>query len=139
MGSGIGGHQRTYKGRTNEWFTPKWIIDKLGYFDLDPCSSDVRPFDIAPRWFTKEDNGLSKEWTGIVFVNPPYVPETKLWLKKLKEYKNGIALVFAGLKPKCSLTMFGMIVLQSCLSKREFPLPIAQGMRGRVLMVVLPS
>jgi hypothetical protein len=95
MGSGIGGHQRTYQGRTNEWFTPKWIIDKLGQFDLDPCSSDRRPFDIAPRWFTKEDNGLSKEWLGMVFVNPPYGPETKLWLKKLKEYGNGIALVFA--------------------------------------------
>ena len=26
------------KDRSDEWYTPKWIIDALGPFDLDPCA-----------------------------------------------------------------------------------------------------
>ena len=26
------------KVSTDEWYTPRWIIDELGPFDLDPCA-----------------------------------------------------------------------------------------------------
>ena len=32
---------------TDEYYTPRWIIDTLGPFDCDPCAppKDMRPFD----------------------------------------------------------------------------------------------
>jgi hypothetical protein len=92
---GIGGHQRAYKGRTDEWLTPPEIVSSLGPFDLDPCSPINRPWSTANNHFTVEDDGLSKEWNGRVWLNPPYGPETGKWLQKLAEYGNGIALIFA--------------------------------------------
>lgn len=41
---------RQQKNKTvssDEWYTPKWMIDALGPFDLDPCSPKQSPFDTA--------------------------------------------------------------------------------------------
>lgn len=95
MMKGIGGHQRAYEGRTDEWLTPPYIIEALGPFDLDPCSPIIRPWDTALKHFTVEDDGLLQEWSGRVYLNPPYGPETGKWLQKLSVHKNGIALIFA--------------------------------------------
>jgi hypothetical protein len=42
----LGSHQRTI-GNSQNHITPKWIIDRLGPFDLDPCAADPRPWDCA--------------------------------------------------------------------------------------------
>lgn len=91
---GIGGHHRTI-GRTVEWLTPPEILRALGAFDLDPCSPVGRPWDTAARHYTIEDDGLSKPWTGRVWLNPPYGPQTGRWLRRLSRHDDGIALVFA--------------------------------------------
>lgn len=91
---GIGGHQSA-KMRTDEWLTPKSLIDVLGPFDLDPCAPAVRPWPTAARHFTSKDNGIKLRWTGFVWLNPPYGKETGVWLSKLVGHGNGIALVFA--------------------------------------------
>jgi len=78
-----------------EWYTPKYIIDAFPVFDLDPCSPMIRPFETAKNYYTKEDNGLVQNWTGSVWLNPPYGRETKIWMRKLKEHGNGVALIFA--------------------------------------------
>lgn len=80
---------------THVWLTPKYIIDALGTFDLDPCAATNRPFDTALHHYTKEDDGFSQEWFGRVWCNPPYGPELDRWLHKLSNHGNGIALVFA--------------------------------------------
>lgn len=92
---GIGGHQRAYEGRTDEWLTPPEIIQNLGPFDLDPCSPINRPWDTAEHHYTIEDDGLNKEWFGCIWMNPPYGSNTKYWLKKLADHGDGIALIFA--------------------------------------------
>lgn len=78
----------------DEWLTPPFIIDALGEFDLDPCSPTVRPWPTAKIHFTEEDDGLSKNWSGRVWMNPPY-SQNKFWLRKLSSHGNGIALLFA--------------------------------------------
>ena len=78
-----------------EWLTPPEIIKSLGSFDLDPCSPVVRPWKTASNHYTEIDDGLSKQWTGRVWCNPPYGKETFKWLHKLSEHKKGIALIFA--------------------------------------------
>lgn len=95
MSKGIGGHQRAFQGRTDEWLTPPNIIESLGVFDLDPCSPINRPWSTAKQHYTIEDDGLNKDWHGRVWLNPPYGPETGKWLQKLADHFNGIALIFA--------------------------------------------
>ena len=84
-----------------EWLTPPELVKKLGNFDLDPCSPINAPFLHAQNNYTIEDNGLQKEWVGRVYLNPPYGKGMELWLEKLKNHGNGIALIFARTETKC--------------------------------------
>lgn len=81
---------------TDEWYTPRWIIDELGPFDLDPCApaADARPFEIAPVCYTKDDDGLAQDWHGMVWMNPPYSREPlRRFCEKMADHNNGIALL----------------------------------------------
>jgi hypothetical protein len=85
-------------GLSDDWYTPPAIFDALGLtFDLDPCSPGEGHWVPARSIFTKEDDGLSREWFGLVFMNPPFggrnghVP----WLRKFLAHGNGIAIVRA--------------------------------------------
>lgn len=104
MGRGISGHEKPYEGSTNVWLTPKGLIDALGPFDCDPCAAEPRPFDIATVNYTEADNGLSKQWNGFVWCNPPYGPWVGAWLERMREHGNGIALVFARTDTKAMQT-----------------------------------
>lgn len=84
------------KSATVEWYTPPYIIEALGNdFDLDPCAPK-KDWYTAKKCFTKEDDGLVQDWKGFVFLNPPYSsPIIKLFMGKLSEHNNGIALIYA--------------------------------------------
>jgi len=61
----------------NEWYTPKDFIvaarEVMGSIDCDPASSDVANKLVnATTYYTKETDGLSKNWPGNVWMNPPY-------------------------------------------------------------------
>lgn len=93
---GVGGHQRPYRGRTDEWLTPPGILAALGPFDLDPCACpEGRPWPTAALHWTKAEDGLAREWRGRVWLNPPYGPETGRWVRRLADHGDGVALVFA--------------------------------------------
>ena len=98
---GIGSHETPHHGVTNVWLTPKFVIDALGPFDLDPCAApEPRPWPTAKRHIVKAENGLKQPWGGFVFCNPPYGPESGDWVEKLASHGNGIALVFARTETK---------------------------------------
>lgn len=92
----MGGHQSAAMLK-DEWLTPPHIIQALGPFDLDPCapSDERRPWDMAAKHYSAEDNGLAKPWHGRVWCNPPYGLEAARWLERLADHGNGIALIFA--------------------------------------------
>ena len=79
----------------DEWLTPPEIIQALGEFDLDPCAPMERPWDTAKNHMTITDDGLSQEWKGRVWCNPPYGRECKKWIERLADHNNGIGLTFA--------------------------------------------
>lgn len=80
---------------TDSWITPKWLIDRLGSFDLDPCACIPQPWPTAKRMLTENDDGLMAKWEGFVYMNPPYGKALGAWLNRLALHNNGIALVFA--------------------------------------------
>lgn len=82
-----------HEGETNTWLTPLSLIKKLGPFDLDPCGYPGHP--TADRLITLPNDGLNQDWSGRVWLNPPYGRHIGKWLKKLETHGNGIALVFS--------------------------------------------
>jgi hypothetical protein len=81
--------------KNDEWLTPPEILEALGPFDLDPCAPVNRPWPMASRHYTIQDDGLMKPWEGRVWLNPPYGLQAERWLRRLAEHGNGIALIFA--------------------------------------------
>ena len=60
-----------------EWYTPKIYIDSaravLGEINIDPASNNFSQKTInADVFYTIDDDGLTKEWSGKVWMNPPY-------------------------------------------------------------------
>lgn len=89
------------KNSTDEWYTPKEIIDALGEFDLDPCAP-MRPLWRTARvMYNKEQDGLKQKWEGRVWLNPPYSrPTIEHFITRMVEHNNGIALLFNRLDNK---------------------------------------
>lgn len=75
----------------NEWYTPPQYIEAarsaMGAIDVDPASSAVAQKTVnATMWYGIDDDGLSKEWKGRVWLNPPYSKDLiGRFVAKLKE------------------------------------------------------
>ena len=95
MSNGVKFINRAAVGSTDTWLTPRWILDELGTFDLDPCAAPNWP--TAKRMIVTPEDGLAADWSGQrVWLNPPYSNWGE-WLAKLSNENNlnGIALIFA--------------------------------------------
>ena len=77
----------------DDWQTPIALVSALGVFDLDPCANCSNPTRLARRGFTLVDDGLEREWIGRVWLNPPYGASARVWIARLAQHGNGIALI----------------------------------------------
>ena len=90
----IGSHQQAV-GKSQSHFTPRWILDRLGEFDTDPCAGNPRPWDIG-KVNTEADDGLKRPWEGRVFCNPPFNQYVVAdWVDRLAVHGNGVLLIHA--------------------------------------------
>jgi phage N-6-adenine-methyltransferase len=90
----VGHYQRTRKIQMSNlkvhfssdkqtWETPQAFFDMLDaefHFSLDVCATVWTAK--CRRYFTKEDDGLSMEWSGVCWMNPPYGRDIGAWLAK---------------------------------------------------------
>ena len=79
-----------------EWYTPREYLDAaievMGEIELDPASSDTAQEHVnAVCYFTLQDDGLTRDWSGRVFLNPPYaMPQVRDFTAKLAAaYRRG--------------------------------------------------
>lgn len=86
--------------RETRWLTPKYVVDALGEFDLDPCGAPG--WELAKKTYLLEsgDDGLRDPWFGRVWCNPPYGREMPPFLERLADHGRGTALIFARVETK---------------------------------------
>lgn len=70
----------SHNSGVNEWYTPPEYIeaarDVIGTIDLDPASSEIANQSVrATTFYSADDDGLSFDWRGKVWMNPPYASE----------------------------------------------------------------
>jgi phage N-6-adenine-methyltransferase len=80
------GQLSNQSGGTDEWATPQDFYDVVNAefgFDLDVCALDTSAK--CERYFTPETDGLVHDWTGTVWMNPPYGDVIATWMRKAYE------------------------------------------------------
>jgi len=131
-----------FTSSTGDWYTPPEIVEAVrelfdGRIDLDPCSnSHEAPNVPALVHFTREDDGLSRPWSGRVYLNPPYGKGIGPWIEKVREeYEAGrvtaaVVLVKAATDtrwfrvlserfPRCEVA--GRLKFSGCKAPAPFP------------------
>lgn len=72
-----------FSSATDNWATPQDFFDRLNtefHFDLDVCANENN--HKCEKYYTKEQDGLTMPWKGIVWCNPPYGREMGQWVRK---------------------------------------------------------
>lgn len=100
-----------------EWYTPKEFIDSarkvMGSIDLDPASSKRAQKTVgALQYLTIDNDGLSYDWTGNVWMNPPYASGIvdKFMLRVKEDFDGGAITSAITLTNNCTETHW----FQSC-------------------------
>jgi hypothetical protein len=78
----------------DELYTPRFIFDALNViFELDVCAPKGGPLHTpAVDYYDIDSDGLTAEWYGRVWMNPPY-SKPDPWINKWLDHKNGFALI----------------------------------------------
>jgi hypothetical protein len=79
---------------SDDYYTPPWVFERMGLdFDLDVCAPPGGiPWVPALRHFSMVDDGLAQEWTGRVWMNPPF-SKAAPWIKRFIDHADGVCLV----------------------------------------------
>ena len=104
-----------------EYYTPAYIVEAArksfinGKIDLDPASCAFAQKVVkAKRYFTKEDDGLKHNWSGAVFVNPPF-SQLKAFAEKLIRSPDVKEAVFVGRMDIGTEWGQNMLLVSNCL------------------------
>ena len=97
-------HVSQYSG-IYEWYSPLDYVEAaravMGGIDVDPASTELANVQIqATTFYTSEDDGLAQDWSGRVWMNPPYAQPliTQFCTKLAKSVQSGAvsqAVVYA--------------------------------------------
>lgn len=83
-----------FSSKTDLWETPQALFNTLNAefnFDVDVCATADNAK--CAKYFTAEQNGLAQSWSGTCWMNPPYMRQIGLWMRKAYESAQGGATV----------------------------------------------
>lgn len=88
-------HVAAFMSEKQDWATPQAFFDywnETYQFTLDAAAShDNAKCD---RYFTEDDDALTKDWDGVVWCNPPYGHGIGKWVRKgYEESQKGATVV----------------------------------------------
>lgn len=93
----------------------------IGYGDIGKDKLEKTMKQIAKLWqtatqmYNKNHDGLTKDWVGRVWLNPPYSrPLIERFVKRLAEHGNGIALLFN----RCDSKMFQDVIFEKATAMK---------------------
>lgn len=72
-----------FSSETDLWETPQEFFNKLDakfHFTLDVAANDQN--HKCERYYTRQQDGLSQPWDGVIWCNPPYGREIGKWVEK---------------------------------------------------------
>ena len=72
-----------FSSATDLWATPQDLFDRLHArygFETDVCATPENAK--CPKFFTKADDGLAQQWSGVCWMNPPYGRQIGAWMAK---------------------------------------------------------
>lgn len=72
-----------FSSKTDLWETPQDLFDELNeefHFNLDVCALPENAK--CNKFYTPDDDGLIKPWTGVCWCNPPYGREIGKWIRR---------------------------------------------------------
>lgn len=75
-----------FSSKTCEWATPPDLFqawDEKYHFGTDVCATAENAK--CSHYYTKEQDGLRQEWSGMCWMNPPYGREIGAWVRKAWE------------------------------------------------------
>lgn len=75
-----------FSSKSDMWETPKDFFDRLNsefHFTLDACATKENAK--CGDYYTIEQDGLCRNWSGVVWCNPPYGREISKWVRKAYE------------------------------------------------------
>lgn len=70
--------------------TPGWVLEEIGEIDLDPCAGEETR--IGRMNISLPNDGLSAEWDGFVYCNPPF-SQKEAWIARMVSHDNGILML----------------------------------------------
>ena len=75
-----------FSSKTDLWYTPQDFFkkyDDVYKFETDVCATDDNAK--CAKYYTEEMDGLSQEWRGVCWMNPPHGRTISKWMKKAYE------------------------------------------------------
>ncbi len=91
----MAGFKGKFESASVEWPTPPALFDEIDAefkFTLDVAATPENAK--CSKFFTQEDDGLSQDWAGVCWCNPPYGRAMTKWIKKaIRETWNGVTTV----------------------------------------------
>ena len=75
-----------YSSENEVWETPQELFNRLNdefHFDIDVCATSENAK--CSKFFSPLDDGLSQDWQGVCWMNPPYGKKIGTWMKKAME------------------------------------------------------
>ena len=83
-----------FSSKSELWETPQEFFDELNRefgFQTDVCA--LRENAKCDTFYTPEQDGLSREWTGVCWCNPPYGRQIGEWVRKAAESEATVVML----------------------------------------------